>query len=224
MVDPIRRLGFTLVESILVIAVIALFTAILLPVISRVQRVSRTSACAANLHQLGQAIELYSQDNEHYPRGLDPADKYTPEIWKDSPYAQGNITAIELLPNVMKSYVHTPSVWQCPSDFGFDIVDITGKALNARPSCYDKYGMSYFYHTEISFLRLDQEHLAFPVETIMLVDGDGLWHGSDSKLNGNGRRYNALFADGHVKNVDRPTYDESWQVPLLSQGSNSIVK
>ncbi len=209
-----RRRAFTLVEILVVIGILSLLLAILLPVLARVRAAGRSSVCLSNLRQLGMAVELYTQDYEHYPRGLDPADKFTPEIWAGHPDAHGDVlAATPLLTEVLASYVKNSALWHCPSDFGFDITDITGLALDARPSCYEKFAMSYFYRSEITLLNLRQEHLPRPTETHVLADADGLWHGTGI-LGYTNRRYNVLFADGHAKNLDRDAYLSVWDVPI----------
>jgi prepilin-type N-terminal cleavage/methylation domain-containing protein/prepilin-type processing-associated H-X9-DG protein len=54
--------GFTLTEMLVVIAVIAILTAILLPVFSTVREKARQNACLGNLRQIGTALTAYAQD------------------------------------------------------------------------------------------------------------------------------------------------------------------
>jgi len=63
------RYGFTLVEILVVIAIIALLAALLFPVFARSRESSRRSACLNNLHQISTAFALYVQDHdERLPR------------------------------------------------------------------------------------------------------------------------------------------------------------
>ena len=207
-----KKHGFTLVEILVVLAILAVLAAILLSAFSSVRGAARNTVCASNLRQLGQAIELYATDNERYPRGLDASDKYTPQIW---PPAYGPIMATTpMLTTVLDPYIKNQSLWECPSDYGFDICDITDVPLPARPSCYEKYGMSYFYRTELTLLNLAEEHLPRPVETNVLEDASGDWHGTGVAGLWAGKRYNILYADSHVKNVDRDGLNAAWGVPL----------
>ena len=55
--------GFTLVELLVVIGIIAVLIALLLPVLAAVRRQAMNTACLANLRSLGQAYVIYVNDN-----------------------------------------------------------------------------------------------------------------------------------------------------------------
>jgi prepilin-type N-terminal cleavage/methylation domain-containing protein/prepilin-type processing-associated H-X9-DG protein len=57
------RKGFTLVELLTVIAIIALLAAMLFPVFSRARAKSQQTTCLSNLSQLGKAFGMYMQDS-----------------------------------------------------------------------------------------------------------------------------------------------------------------
>ena len=57
--------GFSLVELLVVIAVIAVLASLLLPVLSAAKRRAHDTVCIGNLRQLGLAGQMYWNDNDH---------------------------------------------------------------------------------------------------------------------------------------------------------------
>ena len=55
--------GFTLVELLVVISIIALLIAILLPSLRRARRQGRATVCLSRLHTLGQGLTMYALDH-----------------------------------------------------------------------------------------------------------------------------------------------------------------
>jgi prepilin-type N-terminal cleavage/methylation domain-containing protein/prepilin-type processing-associated H-X9-DG protein len=72
--DPMRQRAFSLIELLVVIGIIGLLMAIILPVMEKVRHRGYISACAANLHSIGQALVLYSNDSH----GAFPRTAYVP--------------------------------------------------------------------------------------------------------------------------------------------------
>lgn len=213
--------AFTLIEILVVLGIIALLAAIIFPAFATARGKARSATCQSNLKQLGAAMTMYIGDYERYPRALDPSDKFTPDMWNGFPAYKALIDLMPLLPEAMNSYTKSDAVWKCPSDSGFDEIEKSGLAINARPTCFnaprtDKpgiFGMSYFYRTELTFKNLADDFLGRPAEINVLFDGHGDWHGSGF-LGTQRKRYNVLFADGHVKNLGNDAFDAAWQTPL----------
>lgn len=72
-----KRKGFTLVELLVVISIIALLLAILLPSLSRAREAARDIQCLANTHSIALALVLYESSNE----GLLPYGNTNPKFY-----------------------------------------------------------------------------------------------------------------------------------------------
>lgn len=99
-----RRDGFSLIEMLTVIAIIAVLAAIVFPVLARVRENGRRTRCVSNLKQFGVAFRLYANDN----RG------YAPYQWygvRYGGYREGDVLD-PLFDYVDKNW----EVYYCPSD------------------------------------------------------------------------------------------------------------
>ena len=61
---PTIRCGFTLVELIIVVAILGLLAGLLAPAVAKALEIADQTACASNLHQLAVAMNLYLKDND----------------------------------------------------------------------------------------------------------------------------------------------------------------
>lgn len=90
---PDKKNGFTLVEILIVIAIIAILAGMLLPALSGARERARRTTCLNNLKQIMAAYEMYAEDYfENYP-------------------AKGQAIYTSIYPEFIK----TPQTFWCPS-------------------------------------------------------------------------------------------------------------
>jgi len=111
-----RRLGFTLVELLMVVLVIGLLAALLLPVLAGARKQARLAGCTGHLRQLGMSYGLYAADYGGYPDPLrlvrsvgDRRLLYCPEDRNDES-AASSYTFRAALPPDFRPYWERPEV------------------------------------------------------------------------------------------------------------------
>lgn len=221
-----KRKAFTLIELLVVIAILAILAAIIFPTFARAKRSANQAKCVSNLGQIGKAFGMYMADfDDRWPLGIDPADKFTPQIWAPYPEFQAVLHRLPLMHDLLDPYVREPNVWECPADKGQEIDDVSFELLKSLPSSFQRFGTSYYYRTELTVLQFTQSNLPDITKINVYFDGSGSWHGdADLLREGDGfqrmfekldkYRYNVLFGDFHVKNISNGQYREAWSTPL----------
>jgi prepilin-type N-terminal cleavage/methylation domain-containing protein/prepilin-type processing-associated H-X9-DG protein len=214
------RPGFTLIELLVVIAVIAILACILLPVFAKARERARTTSCASNMRQIGQAMTLYTQDYDGYHPPLGPLG--TSEVWELVTEPGFNCTWLDYI----YPYVKSTAVFQCPS---FNLGEYRTGCI--APEFVDgkikrKYRGSYVRRGFVlSGTHLHEAQLTTPATKILVYEGEGSSSGQgtivdvgDLVLNGIPRRHfqgsNLLFADGHVKllSLEQMARSEYWNL------------
>ena len=112
--------GFTLVELLVVIAVIAMLAALLLPALAKAKASAQSATCKNNLRQLGLALNMYVNDYDKYPGN---AAMYSGEsfqgIWATgmnwlNPYLGGHYDPDDINSRYFSEPL-IPNVFHCPA-------------------------------------------------------------------------------------------------------------
>ena len=210
--------AFTLIETLVVIALIATLAAMLFPVFAQAKRPAKGTVCIGNLRQIGMAINLYGLDaDERYPLATDPVEANT----QCEGRSRSSALQIHIL---LRPYNKSPELWHCPLDAG--VPDVHGRYeeavecdLPGVASIFGAYGSSYVYRSDLALADVAQPASLFdpynrneehgPAEVPLVYDAYGAWHGEKAE---GGRRYNAVMADGHVvrRTQSQIAIAESW--------------
>ena len=103
-----RPSGFTLIEILIVISIIAMLAAILFPVFTKARGNARKTTAMSNLKQIGSALLMYTADCDgHLPNRWPGWFGYGEFYWM----VDGGD-----LPALLKPYIQNPQVWYSPED------------------------------------------------------------------------------------------------------------
>jgi prepilin-type N-terminal cleavage/methylation domain-containing protein/prepilin-type processing-associated H-X9-DG protein len=151
--DPIRRhagkpdaCAFTLVELLVVVAIIALLIAILLPSLARARQTAVSTMCLSNLRQFAAASHMYAQrHSDRYPlahwssfnMSTNVFTQYAWDFTTERDWAHGG--AITVRPGLLWEGRTTEEIHQCPAFDG-------GSNTPADPYTGYNYNTSYVGH------------------------------------------------------------------------------
>lgn len=211
---PQRRAGFTLVEILVVIAIIGILAAVLFPVFRNAREAGRRTACQSNMKQLGLAFQQYLKDSgDVYPFGgnfqgwgVPAGSTASSGHWvsgiKDQPLADLATPGVEgwKSPNVAKTdvggiapYTRNAEIYICPSsEFGED------KHLSYSMNCALGGIGAQRVKAPSSIILLVDENEALNDGWFWATDTNGLGTSTDTATSSHGGP-NFLFADGHAK-------------------------
>jgi len=133
-----RCYGFTLVELLVVIGIIAILASIVFAVTMRAKASALQTRCLSNVRQLAQATLMYASENSGVLPpfvNLKPKSSVSDSVTQDINPGTG-IQNAEALHTALNSYVKNKSIWFCPTDI-FAGKDIGIYMINHEYSSYN---------------------------------------------------------------------------------------
>ncbi len=173
--------GFTLLELLLTISLVALLAGLVLPVTESFRAKAESAACASNLRQIGLAVLLKVQDNGNiYPlvEGNPEDPVYAPEDGAKS------------LSDNLKPYGITDRSLRCLSD----VKDKNN--FGSKGSSYEWFSFIDGEQAVSAKIYLPEGTLVLPLMRFPIA--------ADYELVHSRKRMNILFADGHVDSYTGP--------------------
>ncbi len=214
------RRGFTLVELLVVIGIIALLISILLPSLNKAREQGNRVACLSNLRQLGGAMIMYTNENKGwFPRAAASGTYDDDWIFWQTTRIQNDGALVKYMGSTFVA-----AHYRCPSD---------------DPQSHQTYPYSYTMNELMGgllfppavngdlHLRIKITMVKRPTDKILLLDeasttiDDGCWapqhypkdgknllsnrhdKKSETSTDPNAGNGNALFVDGHADSIAR---------------------
>lgn len=175
-----KRRGFSLVELLVVVAVVAILASVMLPALGQARRQARAVACAAHLSQLGHAFHMYAAD---FAGRAMPLAYTRAEIVGDGPavywWGTNAVGGVDHTRGFTWPYLQSDlkprSVYECPEQpWG------TYLPSGAAQACTSTYGYNGYYlcppHTPGWYLQIGQrpwqnvDSLALPQRLFVFAD------------------------------------------------------
>lgn len=181
-----RKSTFTLIEILVVIAIIAILASMLLPALGKARKKAKQIECVSNEKQMGTALAFYFNDYENYFHpGTTPG--YYPQ----------HVLLNQISPKRKITY-NTTTMFSCPSAQPDEINKLPYKGVDIS-NCYTINSNGAVFHpAKLQFVRK-------PGEFLFAADGRGGFVSNQGDFDSHvyyrhgSRQLNALMVDGHVE-------------------------
>ena len=209
--DVMRHWNFTLIELLIVIAIIAILASMLLPALNSAREKARAVNCAGNLKTIGLGlIQYYSDWGEIMPPGRSGISSESNRnwMWLLTPYIQNDYSG---------TTVPQKSVWGCPSQriwagtagtisYGYNTMLFGGTAY--------AHATTWQTDTQVT-LPVKVTRISHPSKQLTACDTQRGYSTLEGRSSGtfnlddasyislrHSRRSNIVFLDGHVEPYD----------------------
>lgn len=125
-----RRAGFSLIEMLIVVAIIAILSGLLFPVFARARERGRRIQCLSNMREVGRGIQMYLADSDELlptdrkvsfqgnPIAVNPQDDEVSEGGENEGGPIENDSSLMQWYERVWPYLKHPAVFVCPYDLG----------------------------------------------------------------------------------------------------------
>jgi prepilin-type processing-associated H-X9-DG protein/prepilin-type N-terminal cleavage/methylation domain-containing protein len=203
--------AFTLVELLIVIAIIGILAALLLPVLAASKRRAQKIQCVGNLHQQGLGLQNFIAENHAYPSLLANKNSDNAGSWMDQ-LEHGGFDISKPKQNYFME-----GTWNCPaarwgalvhSELGVDCYGYN--AYGVSPHGVPALGLHRNFSKSQGFVPIRDSEVVSPTEMMAIGEsfsgGLTLFRASLNDLEISGfasirhqGKANAVFCDGHVE-------------------------
>jgi prepilin-type N-terminal cleavage/methylation domain-containing protein/prepilin-type processing-associated H-X9-DG protein len=223
---PKDAAGFTLVELLVVMGIIAILISLIMPTLRRARQSSTALVCGNNLRQIGIALQTYLVENQGvaFWRAAN-LDRDGMDWYGYGGRESGNINNDpgslfnRLVPRPLNKYVAGRiQIYHCPNDDAAPWTDDPSYTLVPAPTQFDWVGNSYNFNANGYPHRPPPRHeggldgvkfgsIRESSKTVVFFDAC-LFYGFDWHYAHKG---NVAFADGHVEFVPLPEQFGEWR-------------
>lgn len=193
-----QRSAFTLIEILVVLAIIGILAALLFPVFGRARENARRASCQSNLRQIGLGMEQYVSDYD---------ESYPPEI---VPLTSPKVTFVTQL----QPYLKNEQVFICPSGSleetqTLELAEVKDLLWVADASSGWSSPSRGHYGLNVTAALVRPYTVTYPSQKLLI--GESSWYEIANYTDLESQFYDAqrhfggsniLFCDGHVKWVN----------------------